>query len=402
MEKVHFANVLRNRNLMLLNAATFISFFGMTMQRMLFSWWVLELTESAYLLGIVTSMSMLPMVFSIVGGIVVDRFDRRSVLMLSEVLRVVSAGLIVFTVLSGQFQFWLLPVVSLLSGFAFPFGFPARASMTPDLAGKNVVVRAMSIQMMFWNSAFILGPSVGGYLLGYIGYSGCFFLLVIAFILELLILLQLPRSKPRTQPQDSVLRGLIESGAYIRKRRGVLGVLLMAALWNLFITPVQSALLPIIARNVLNVDVAGLGVLTGSMGIGSFLGALILVGLRDYKRSGWIATITSALNTIFLIVLSTSQNFGFSQILLILIGCMNALINTMSQTSLLVHTAENFRGRVMGMRGQAIATMPIGSFIMGVEANIWGAPFALALNGAIYGLLMVGMAFVLPQFRRLE
>jgi hypothetical protein len=81
---------------------------------------------------------------------------------------------------------------------------------------------------------------------------------------------------------------------------------------------------------------------------------------------------------------------------------MNALINTMSQTSLLVHTAENYRGRVMGMRGQAIATMPIGSLLMGIEANIWGAPFALALNGAVYGLLMVGMAIILPQFRRME
>jgi MFS family permease len=402
MGNVHFSDVLRNRNLMLLNAATFISFFGMTMQRMLFSWWVLELTESPYLLGIVTSMSMLPMVFSIVGGLAVDRFDRRSVLMLSETLRIVSAGLIALTVLSGQFQFWLLPAVSLLSGFAFPFGFPARAAMTPDLAGKNAVVRAMSVQMMFWNSAFILGPYVGGLLLGQIGYSGCFFILVGAFILELFILMLLPRSKPRSQPQDSVLRGLIESGTYIRNHFGVLGVLVMAALWNLFITPIQSALLPIIARNVLHVDAAGLGALTGSMGVGSFIGALFLVGLRDYKRSGWIATITSALNAIFLIIISTSQNFGLSQILLILIGCMNALINTMSQTSLLVHTAEDYRGRVMGMRGQAIATMPIGSFMMGVEANIMGAPFALALNGAIYGLLIVGLAIVLPHFRRLE
>ncbi len=372
------------------------------MQRMLLGWWVLELTDSPYLLGVVSALNTLPMMFGIASGIVIDRFDRRKVLIAAESLGVISSLPIALTAAVGWFQFWQIPLVSFLSGLAFAFGFSARAALLPDLVDKSQVVKAMSLLMIFWNGAFILGPYTGGALLEKIGYAGCFTLLGVAFVVEILVLLLVPGSKPLPKTERSITRELVEGAKYIRGNQGIMAILLMSALWNLFITPYQTTLLPIIARDVLGLDAAGLGVLEGGIGLGSLLASVFLMGMRDFKRSGWMAIINSGLVGVFFLFLSMSRSFTLSLFLLVLSGFVNALINTMSQTPLLVHTADDKRGIVMGVRGQAIATMPVGSLMMGVEAGAIGSPFALALSGVSYALIMLGVAASAPRFRQME
>ena len=133
MQTAHHSSVLRNRGLILLCAATFISFAGRTMQRLLFAWWTLELTDSPYLLGIVQALTMLPMVLGIASGIVIDRFDRRKVLIVAESLSLASSLPLAILVILGVFQFWQIMVASFISGLAFTFSFSARGALLPDL-----------------------------------------------------------------------------------------------------------------------------------------------------------------------------------------------------------------------------------------------------------------------------
>lgn len=372
---------------------------------MLLGWWVLDLTNSPSILGLVTSLNMLPFVFGIVSGIVVDRFNRRNILIFAESLELASSLPIALTVLFGAFHFWQLPLVSFLSGCAFTFGFSARAALLPDLVGKSNVTKAMSMLMTFWNAGFILGPYTGGILLNSIGYSGCFMLLGAVFLIEIVLLLTI-RSGVNKISEDrrkkSIVEDLHRGVEYIRGDQAVLAILLMSAFWNLFVTPFQTTLLPVIARNTLRIDAAGLGVLNGALGLGSLAGSLFLIALKDIKHEGWLAIISSGLVGVFLITLSMSTSFNVALILLALIGWVNAIINTMSQTPLLVHVADEQRGLVMGIRGEAIATMPLGSILMGFEADSINASFSLALNGTVFGLIMMCMCILAPRFRKLD
>ena len=256
--------------------------------------------------------------------------------------------------------------------------------------------------MIFWNGATILGPYAGGILLGSIGYAGCFAFLAATFALEVLILLFIPSSKPQPPTGRSIIKELVAGSRYIAHNQGILAILVMSALWNLLITPSQMTLTPLFVRNVLGLDAVALGALQGGIGVGALLSSVFLMTLKNFKRSGLMAIVNSGLVGLFFVLLSISRSFIIAMVLLILIGFVNALINTMSQTPLLVHTPDDKRGLVMGMRGQAIATMPVGSLMVGIEAGTIGVPLTFVLCGVSYASIMMGMAALAPHFRKME
>ncbi len=402
MQANQYSNIFRNRGLILLCVATFISFGARTMQRLLFAWWTLEITNSPSLLGIVTALNMLPMVFGIASGIIIDRFDRKKVLIAAEALGVASSIPLTLAVLFGAFQFWQVLAASFVSGIEFAFSFAARGALLPDIVKKNEVVSAMAFMMLFWNGGTIIGPYAGGVMLEGIGYAGCFAFLGAAFILEMIILLFVPGSKPVATAEHSIAKDLVEGSKYVAGNQGILAILMMAALWNLLITPYQQTLTPIFVRDVLGLDAAALGTLEGGIGVGALLGSVFLMSFKNFKRSGLMAIVNSGLVGVFFVLLSMSRNFALAMVLLVLIGFVNALINTMSQTPLLVHTPDDKRGLVMGMRGQAIATMPVGSLIVGAAAGAVGSPLTIVVCGISYTSVMMVVALLAPRFRKME
>jgi len=362
-----------------------ISLIGTWMQRIALSWLIYRLGGSVLLLGVIGFISDLPAFFlSPFAGVFADRWDRRIMAIVIQVLAMLQAFILALLVLLKLIEVWHIAVLSMFLGLINAFDITTRQALVMDVVqDKNVLGNAIALNSSMVNGARLIGPSVAGVLIATMGEGVCF-LANAASYLAGIIAFVLIKTKPRAvaEHDEMVFAKLREGFHYAMKSTPIASVLLLLALVSLMGMPYQ-VLMPVFAKDILHGGPHTLGFLVAASGIGALSGALYLASKNGIN--GIEKTIPSAafLFGAGLIAFAVSRVFVVSTVIMLFTGC--GMIVQMAASNTLIQTLvdDDKRGRIMSFYTMAFRGMvPFGSLLTGVLADKAGAPGALIIGGA--------------------
>lgn len=393
----------RHRDYRLFWGGALISNVGSWMQNVAQGWLVLELTDSAFMLGLVGFAGTLPMLLlPLVGGVYADRFDRKRVLLYSNMGLMASAGTLAFLTSTGAVTIEHVLGLALVAGTAISLAAPAFQAFVHDLVGTRDLQNAIALNSTQFNLSRVLGPSIAGLTLGAIGLAGCFGLNALSYVAALGTLLAI-RAASRPVPNPPPMwQSLVEGIGYARARPRIQALLTLAALISLLAMP-YTTLLPIVARDTLGLDASGLGWLFAIGGTGAIFGALS-VAFRDLlpRRGLWLLGCAAGggIGTLGLGLARTPFVAGAS---LVVISFTATSVVALSNSLLQELVDDAMRGRVMGMYGLAfMGTFPIANLLAGSVAAWIGASGALTIGGAVLVVAVAAVATLRPRVRAIE
>jgi len=395
---------LRHRNYRLFWFGQMVSLIGTWMQNVAQGWLVYQLSNSPLALGLVGFAGSLPvLLFSLLAGVAADRFPKRNLLLITQTSLMTSAFILSLLTWSGHVQAWHVALLAAFSGLANAFDAPTRQAFVVEMVGKEDLMNAIGLNSAMFNLARLVGPAVAGLLLAAVGPAGCFFLNGVSFLAVIASLTMMRLGPPlRLARQASVWANLREGLGYIRNNSVVLSLVSLVAVGSLFGMPF-SGLLPVFARDILEVGPQGLGFLSSAMGAGALIGAISVASLGNFRRRGLLVTAGNLAFPAFIFLFSQSQFFPLSLLLLMGAGwamiSQNVTINTVLQTTV----PDQLRGRVMSVHTlMFLGMMPLGNLQAGFVANLVGAPLALALGAMICASYALLILFRVPAVRRIE
>jgi len=379
----------------------FVSLIGTWIQIVAQSWLVFQLTNSAFLLGVVGFLSSIPVfLLSLFGGVLADRLNKRNILIATQSAFMLLAFLLAVLTQMKLVTPYQIMFIALLNGVVMAFDAPSRQAMVVELVGKDYLFNAIALNSIAFNSSRIIGPALAGVLVATIGMSGCFYINGISF-LPLIIALFFIRVNRYTasDKNNTVWRDLKEGLIFIRNNRLILVLITMTGVVSLFAIA-YVIFMPIFANDILKVGVQGLAVLMSSAGLGALIAALLLARLGDFKYKGKLLVLASFIFPFSLVLFSLSKIYLLSLIALFFIGGSSvtaiALINTILQTKV----PNEFMGRVMGVYMLTFfGILPFGNLIAGSLAEALGISFTIMLSGIICGLFFAIINIIYPKIR---
>jgi predicted MFS family arabinose efflux permease len=377
-----------------------LSSIGTWMQILAQSLLVFDLShQSAFMLGLDAFLGGIPIfLFSLVGGVLADRIDRRLLLLGSQYVQMSSAAILTVLVATHVVQVWHVLCLSFLSGLAQAFGGPAYQALVPMLVDKEDLSNAIALQTIQFNVARMVGPMLGGLALAKLGNTWCFGLNSLSFVapvvsLSIIRLRFLPQKTEKSIMQDMKL-GI----AFVRKQNAMEALIVLAFCMTALGIPLLT-FLPVYARQIFH-DPGGtnLTIFLSCSGAGSIVGALSVAALGNIRRKGMVALITLTLLGLWISLFAVSTTFPLSCAILFFTGAALMVVFTMVNSLVQLISSNEMRGRVMSVYNVAFrGGMPMGSLLTGRLVRMYSAPPVLAANGLV--LMCVGLYFLLVQRR---
>ena len=367
------------------------------------NWLVWTMTGSLFFIGLDGFLQQLPiMLFTLIGGVLADRRDRRQTLLASQYLQMATAVTLAVLVYFGLITIWYILLLSFITGCAQAFGGPAYQSLIPSLVEKKDLPNAVALNSIQFNVARVLGPlafaaTIGAFeLWGFSdvqGMAACFALNAISFLVVIYALMSL-RIKHIPSTAITSMRDELRGGlSYVRHHDSLVGLIVLAAMTT-FLGLAVLQFLPAFAQQVFHGGAATYSHLLAFSGAGSVVGALVVAWLGKFKRMGLTALLVQAIYGLLILVFAMSRVLWVSDILLFLTGAALMMVFS-TVTSLIQLIAPNeMRGRVMSIYMVAFrGGMPLGSLVSGYLATSLGAPTVIAINGIL--LVVVAGYFLL-------
>ena len=392
---------LGNRNFALFFVGQGLSLCGTWMQGLAQSWLIYRMTGSPLLLGLVGFISQAPVLaFGLLGGVLADRWPRHRLLLITQTLSLLQAGILAGVTLTGHVSVaWIMGLAGFL-GFINALDMPVRQSFIADLVPRADLSSAIGLNSSAFNAARIVGPSVAGLLVATVGEGVCFLINALSFlaVIGCLLAMQLPQTAKAAR--DHAIISLIEGFRYARDTPHVRAALALIALLSLAAMP-YTILLPVFAGEVLHTEAHGLGVLMAATGLGALAGALRIARQGTVRGLGRLIARATLLFGVSLLILSRSTTLWFSIPVLFATGY--GMITGMAGCNTLLQSLvpDALRGRLMSLYTFFFLGMaPIGSLIAGALAARMGTPLTIAAGGfgAILGAFLFWRA--LPGIRR--
>lgn len=393
---------LRHRNFRLFWFGQCISLIGTWMQNIGQSWLVLQLTHSAFKLSLVTAMQFLPMMlFALYAGTLVDRFSKRKVLIFTQsslaVLAFILASLTFFNVV----QYWHLLVLALFLGIINTLDMPTRQSFFIELVGREDLMNAIALNSSIFNLARIIGPAVAGLLIGFVGIAVCFYINAISFLAVIvgLWMINMPdrvAEKKKFGSLREIFSDIHEGLVYIKRKEIIKQPLLLLALISTFVMNF-NILVPVFAQQELSQNATGYGFLMTCMGLGSFIGALMIAANSSANPRQKYLIGGAAGMSLFLLILGFEKSFWLACITLFIIGFCSIMFTALVNSTIQLNSADNMRGRVMSVYALVFGgVMPIGSLFAGNLAEFAGASGCMLISGLI-GLIATSYTIFMLQ-----
>jgi len=395
---------LRHRNFRLFFFGQLISLIGSWMQTTAQQWLVYRLTGSQLSLGLVTFLNFLPvLLLSLFMGVIVDRFPRRRLLLLTQSAFSLLAAVLALLSALGVVEYWHILVLAVLLGLANALDMPARQAFFADLVERDDLMNAIALNSSVFNGARIIGPAIGGVIVAAFGEAPAFALNAVSFwaVLAGLLLMRLP---PFTRPANpgSGRSELMQGLRYLFNDRRLLGLVAMIALFSAVGFPF-TVLLPVYARDILGTGAEGLGALLAAMGVGALLAALSLAVLGDRHHKGRLLLLTRSMFAVAVAVFSQSRLPVLSMLALAVSGY--ALISQLAVTNTLIQllVPDALRGRVLSAYTWALGGFwPLGALLIGWGGDRLGAPTAVLLSAIGCAALMLLGRVWFPEARTLR
>jgi MFS family permease len=368
-------------------------------------WLVLDLTNSPAALGIVSAAQALPVLFlSVVAGVVADRVDRRQLLASTQLFAGGLAFALAILATTGLIEFWHVAVLALLAGTAQAIQTPAYQAIVSNLVDRAAVGSAVALNSAQFNLARILGPALAGTVIAAGGLGLAFWanavgLLAVAWIFWRLRVAPEP---DLARAQASMWANLMDGIQYVRSRRIITVLVLLAGVPATFLLN-YLVLLPVFARDVLQIGAPGLGLLSASIGVGALTGALGLATLRPSGGSGRSLLVALLIGSMAEMVFAGSRFVPLSIAALAVLGACQVLYYATTNTLLQVLVPARLRGRVMSLYIlSSWGLIPIGNLLAGFIAERSSATVALVAGGFITLAAVLVVAVRVPELRRLE
>jgi len=382
---------LRHRDFRLFWIGQLISQIGTWMQSVAQAWLVLELTHSPLHLGIVSALQFTPVLFlSPVGGVLSDRFAKRKVLLISQTAMQLQAFVLAALVWSGRVEYWHVAVLAAVYGLSRAIDIPARQSYITDLVGRSDLPNAVALNSVVMNGARIVGPAVAGLLIAAFGVALAFLLNGVSFVAVLVALVAIRTEGRPDVGRLGIREGVLSALNYAAGTPPVAFTLSLMVVVSLLVLNF-NVIVPLVARNVLNQDAHGFGLLMSSLGAGAVAGAFGVALFRRGQPPLAFLVASGALLCAGLAALAAVSHFFLAALVLALLGCCQILFTTGCNTTLQLIAPNELRGRVMGLYTVTFAGMtPFGSLLIGWVAEHQGIRMACAAGGAI-GLLGVAV-----------
>ncbi len=375
----------RHRDYLIYWSGLFFGHTGTLIQATAQTWLIFQLTHSPFYLGLEGLCLGLPRVlFSAFGGAVVDRSDRKTIFVLTQVSFVAMALFLGVMQHFELIQVWHLLLVSAFTGFLVSFEQPVRQSILHHLVPREDLPNAVTLYQMVFNGSMLFGPSIGGLLIPVIGTKGCFFVATIGNLLVLLTIFLIHISATEAKPEKtSITRDMVEGLRLAWNTPIFLALLTVLAVVS-FCTKPYTQFMPVFAETILNVGAPGLGILLMAPGAGAILGGLTLASVRRFPRPARLLFGLAAGFGISIVLFATSRSFPLSLVFLFIAGGFQTTFLSAVATLLQFHTSEHNRGRIMSMFGLINRGLgPMGSFPFGVIATWIGAPWTVAICGML-------------------
>jgi len=367
---------------------------GTWMQKLAQSWLVLEISGNPFLLGLDSFLGEIPIfLFSLVGGVVADRMDRRHLLLISQFIQMACAFFLASLFAFGVVQVWHILCLSFIVGLAQAFGGPAYQALIPTLVGTDDLPNAIALNSIQFNVARVIGPVLGGLALTGLGAAWCFALNGMSFVAVIMTLILI---KARYRPADdsrSMLDSMKMGIRFIRGKQAMPALIALAFLMTMLGIPL-IVFLPVFAKDVFQGGPSTYTLLLVTSGLGSILGALLVATFHHGRRMGLI--------TLILIVALGLSITGFAMSSWLYLSCVilffgsASLMMVFALISSLVQliTTNEMRGRVMSVYNVAFrGGMPFGSLVTGSLVKDFTAPVVVAVNGLL--LACIGLYFLL-------
>ena len=395
---------LRYRNYRLFFGGQGISLIGTWMTRVATGWLVYRLTDSALLLGIVSFASQIPaFVLSPLAGVLVDRWNRHKALVVTQILAMIQSLLLAILALTGVIRVWHVIALNLFQGFINTFDIPLRQSFVIEMVeDKKDLSNAIALNSSMFNGARLIGPSLAGLLIAWVGEGYCFLADGLSYIAVIAALLAM-KIKPRdTIPGNGhVLEGLKEGYNYAFGFAPIKAILFLIGLVS-FVGFPYLILMPVFARDLLHGGPNTLGFLMGAVGMGALCGAVYMASRKTVVGLGKVMAVSVIIFGIGIILFSLSRNFYLSLVLLLFTGFGMMVQMASANTLLQTIVEDDKRGRVMSFYAMAFMGMtPFGSLLAGSLADKIGAPATNIIGGAFCILGAVIFARNLPRLRQM-
>ncbi|MGH2573700.1 MAG: MFS transporter [Actinomycetota bacterium] len=385
---------LKHRNFRLMWTGAILSNTGTWMAAVALSWYVFLLTRSPFWVSFVTFINFVPTVLSPIGGVLTDRFDRKRILVLAQVFMMVNAAALALLAWLDQASLFAVMALTFGQGLGFAINAPAWMAFVPSLVPPESMVNAIALNSAQFSLARVIGPAVAGALIAASsrGVPLIFAINAVSFV-TVLIALALVRSWPTPPRQRRTVRDLLMGGlSYTWGHRPIRAMIGAIAVMSLFGAPV-TALLPVFAAEVFGRGAEEFGVLAAALGVGSFLGALLLARVGSRVSQASIAATLVCLSAT-LILFASIGVYAVGVLLMVLYGTAFLFLVAGTNSAIQLQVEEGMRGRVISMWMLAFgAFYPAGSLVAGIAAEAWGAPVTTIAGAAVcaaWGLILLG------------
>ncbi len=377
-------SVLRYRNFTLLLSGQAISQLGDSFFSVALMWLVLQSTGSALAMGMLPILAMLPrIVFQLIGGVWVDRYDRRLLMIVSDSIRGLVMLALAILVATNQIQLFHIYILQVIFGVVSAFFSPAVSALIPNLVAKEALVAANSLMSLVWQSIQIVGPTMAGILIAIssVGIAGVISLNAISFAVGVVgvWLMQMPSRANSTPREKTIWHDLADGFRYLLDFRALVIILLLGMVLNFALAPFM-VLMPVFVKTVLGQGVEVFGVLTSTMAAGAVLGSVAIGARAPNARRGVFVFLGTAVVGILFAIVGLIPFLAMTLVLVALIGFMNSVVGMVSAGVTQAMIADEYRGRVYSLQMLALL-----GFI----------PLAIAVQTALADVIGAGMVFVL-------
>jgi MFS family permease len=381
-----------------------LSLVGSWMQSMAIGWLALELSNSAFVVGVVVASGSLPiLLFSLHAGVLVDRSDKKKLVTYSQFLLGVEAVLLWWLTITGHMTVGALIVLAFYGGAIASVEIPARQALMIDLVGRDDLRDAIALNSSGFNLARIFGPAVGAFIIANAGMAWCFGVNAISYVTVLIGLgrVRLPPWQAPRMP-GAPLQQIREGLTYARSARPVRAILELVTAFGVLGIP-YIALMPVLARDRLGLGAGGYGVMLSILGIGGLIGALALAAAGLHIRRGPLVARTATTYAALLLILSFVRQPAMAYPILLMTGFLMIVNNAMANGMLQTMVPDEYRGRLMSIYSMIVVGLPqvIGAFSAGAVAGLIGVQYAI--GGA--AVMMLAFAWWLlrryPEVREL-
>ena len=371
----------------------FASTVGTWMQKVAQSWLIIELTKSSltpFYLGLDDFLGSLPiLLFTVIGGVIADRHDRRQLLLGSQYVQMATAFMLALLVFTDHVQIWHILALSFTAGLAQAFGGPAYQSLVPSLVHKKDLPNAIALNSIQFNLARVFGPLLSSTTMAAFGAAACFGLNGLSFLVVIVALMSLTVKHLPPAERKPMMEEMKGGFTYARSEPTIIAITVLASMTTFLGLPLLT-FLPVFARDVFHGDVGTYSRMMAFSGAGAVVGALVVAWLGRFRHMGLTLLLVQVVFGVLIMAFAFSRVFWVSNLLLFGAGACLLCVFSMTASLVQLIVPDHLRGRVMSIYMVAFrGGMPLGSLASGYVASLTSAPYVLALNGGLVSLVAV-------------